>query len=248
MHFGIDCAGTVTDTATLKAHGVEFVCRYVSPPGNAKNISKAEAGRITNAGLGLVLVWEENGDEPLQGLNRGVQDARLAVAEATACGMPHGSPLYFALDRDPSGFSTGQWASVEAYYKGVVSVLGHDASGAYGAYSLIKRLFDKKIVKYGWQTYAWSGGVWDVRAQLRQYLNGQQIGSLGVDFDHGTQPDYGQWRPPVPPKPQIKFYRIHHRDKKGQIKVAETKHPVRWQMRHFRVKTHGKLVQDPVKR
>ena len=167
MHFGIDCAGTVTDTATLKAHGVEFVCRYVSPPGNAKNISHAEAARITHAGLELVLVWETNGDEPLQGTNQGVQDARLAEAEAKAAGMPEGSPLYFAFDRDPSGLSAAEWTAIDGYYKGVASVIGHQRTGAYGGYPFVKHLFDRKLITYGWQTYAWSGGLWDTRAQLR---------------------------------------------------------------------------------
>jgi hypothetical protein len=112
MMFGVDCASPVASTSGLKEHGVGFVCRYLSPPGNSKNITKAEAARIHGAGLGLVLVWEENGDEPIvghastgAGASAGVQDARLAAAEAAAAGVPAAAPIYFALDRDPSALS-----------------------------------------------------------------------------------------------------------------------------------------------
>jgi len=32
----------------------------------------------------------------------------------------------------------------------------------------MQRLFDDGKIAYGWQTYAWSYGNWDGRAQLRQ--------------------------------------------------------------------------------
>ncbi len=36
---------------------------------------------------------------------------------------------------------------------------------------MIKRLFDGGKITWGWQTYAWSGGNWDSRAQVRQVQN-----------------------------------------------------------------------------
>ena len=60
---------------------------------------------------------------------------------------------------------------------------------------MISHLFDAGLIGYGWQTYAWSDGQWDHRAQLRQYSNGHTIAGVGVDYDQSTAVDFGQWRP-----------------------------------------------------
>ena len=254
MQFGVDCAASLSAPGGLKPHGVSFVCRYLSPPGNAKNITKAEAARIHAAGLDLVLVWEQNGDEPITGhaatgagASAGILDARLAEAEARAVGVPSAAPIFFALDRDPSGLSAAEWAAVDGYFKGVRQVLGKGRVGAYGGYALIKHLFDKRLIDYGWQTYAWSGGHWDARAHLRQYLNAQTLAGVSVDFDHALTVDYGQVRKPVE-KPPIKYWRIVYRNRKGQFKEKHTKTPVRFQLLHPRVKRNGKLIQEPIRK
>lgn len=55
----------------------------------------------------------------------------------------------------------------------------------------------------GFQTYAWSNGQWDTRAQLQQWANGQWGDT--VDFTRAVKPEYGQTpvtaTPPVDPKP-----------------------------------------------
>src|SRR5262249_42156166 len=69
----------------------------------------------------------------------------------------------------------------------------------YGGLEFIKRSFDQVKIRYGWQTYAWSHGQWDARAQLRQTLNGVHIAGFDVDLDEAHAADYGQWpRPAVP--------------------------------------------------
>jgi hypothetical protein len=54
-------------------------------------------------------------------------------------------------------------------------------------------MFDAGLVAFGWQTYAWSHGHWDPRAQLQQYRNDQFIGGVSVDFDRAVAADFGQW-------------------------------------------------------
>lgn len=241
MKFGVDSAAAVTSTAALKEHGVQFSARYISPPGNSKNITRGEAEVIQKGGLDVVLVWETNGDEPLLGANQGVQDARLAKAEAEAVGAPAGSPIFFAFDRDPSQLSAAQWTQIAAYYKAVASVIGKPATGAYGGYAFIKGLFDKKLITYGWQTYGWSGGVWDLRAQLRQYLNGQQIGGMSVDFNHALTNDYGQWGGHTPVR-QIKWWSIKYKDAAGKFQTRTTKHPSRWAVLYKKPFRHGDVT------
>src|SRR5439155_1704025 len=82
----------------------------------------------------------------------GVRDATAVLAEANRCGMPHGRPIYFAVDED-----TTVGPHVTAYFQGAASVLGLARTGAYG-YKVIKGLFDVGLIAWGWQTYAWSSG------------------------------------------------------------------------------------------
>ena len=70
-------------------------------------------------------------------------------------------------------------------------MLGRSRTGAYGGYWVIKRLFDAHKIAWGWQTYAWSGGNWDSRAQLRQIQNGIDNGN--EDKDEAVAADFGQW-------------------------------------------------------
>jgi hypothetical protein len=57
-------------------------------------------------------------------------------------------------------------------------------------------------VSWYWQTDAWSGGVWDVHAHLRQEGS---ITINGVDCDRNTAmtADYGQWMPGISPAAPI---------------------------------------------
>lgn len=245
MKFGIDCASPATNTSGLKASHVEFVCRYLSPPGNTKNLTKTEAVAIQRSGLGLVVIWEENGDEPLSGTNAGIRDARLAAAEAAELGLPAAMPIYFAFDRDPSALGAPQWSGIEGYFKGVASVLGVHRVGAYGGYALIKRLFDKKLVRYGWQTYGWSGGQWDARAQLRQYLNAQTVAGISVDFDHATAEDYGQAHPPKVWKKPVAAH-MAWTDKHGNHRAGAFRGPVWFKLRHRRAWWHGAVTSTPL--
>ena len=77
----------------------------------------------------------------------------------------------------------------------MASVIGVARTGAYGGYYVIQRLFNASKIKWGWQTYAWSGGQWDTRAQVRQVLNG--ITAAGdancCDKDEAVAADFGQW-------------------------------------------------------
>ena len=62
------------------------------------------------------------------------------------------------------------------------------------------------MIKWGWQTYAWSGGNWDKRAQLQQYSNDRTVGGVSVDYDRSTVDFFGQWTKTAPvPTPSPTF-------------------------------------------
>lgn len=197
--YGIDYTGglhaATLDRATINGHPISFVCRYLS--GFSKDLTPAEARDLTAAGLDIVVVWETTATRAEAGHAAGVADARAALAEARRCGMPDGRPIYMAVDED-----TTVGPHLTTYFHGAASVLGLDRTGAYGGYAVIKGLFDAGLIQWGWQTYAWSGGRWDHRAQLQQYSNGHRISGADVDYDRATTSDFGQWRVGVTPQPQ----------------------------------------------
>lgn len=193
MRFGLDWALGDMSVAAVRAVGADFIGRYVSTPGNPKNISGGEAVEMSRASIDIVLVFETTADRALSGHDAGSADARSAGEQASGVGMPHGRPIYFAVDFDAA---PEQQAAIDDYFRGVASVLGLGATGAYGGYWVVKRLFDAGLVQWGWQTYAWSGGNWDARAHVRQFSNGHTVGGVECDYDHGLGRDFGQWRVP----------------------------------------------------
>lgn len=195
--FGVDYAWGRPGAAALKRAGAKFACRYLSHDTTGKNLTRAEADDLSDAGIWLVVVWETTAKRPLDGRSAGVADARDAAAQAARCGMPDDRPIYFAADWDAS---PGQQDEINAYLDGAASVIGRGRVGLYAGHGPMKRAFDAKKITFGWQTYAWSGGRWDARAQLQQYSNDHEINGAAVDYDRAVDGDYGQWRVGVSPE------------------------------------------------
>lgn len=204
--FGVDYAWGRPGPTALKSVGAHFVCRYLSHDTTGKNLDHAEASQLSAAGIALVVVWETAADRALDGHAAGAADARAADQQARACGMPKDRPIYFAVDFDAT---PGQQSAINAYLDGAASVIGRSRVGIYGGYYPVKRALDGGHAKWAWQTYAWSGGQWDQRAQLQQYSNDHVVGGVGVDYDRGMVGDFGQWKvsgtspkpTPAPPFP-----------------------------------------------
>jgi hypothetical protein len=185
MAQGCDFAyGSGITTQQLKAAGITFVCRYLSGGGNPKDISKAELANYKAAGISVVLNWETFGTMP--GRAQGVADAKRAASQASSLGAGNAA-IYFSADFNPNGNTSG----ILGYMNGVASVLGHERTGLYAGYQGIQAYFNAGIGKYGWQTYAWSSGHWDNRAQLQQYQNNVYIRPATVDRDRSTTSDFG---------------------------------------------------------
>lgn len=178
--------------------------RYLSPYAS-KNLSSTERKALHDAGISVGVVWESTAKRPESGHAAGVADAKAALALLKSLGAPDSTAVYFAVDYD-----TTVGPHITAYLEGAASVLGLARVGVYGGYKIVKACFDKALITYGWQTYAWSGGKWDARAQLQQYSNGLTLGGGDVDYCHLIKPA-GLWEPkavtPAPkptPKPTPK--------------------------------------------
>ena len=177
------------DPAQIKADGFDGVLRYLAPLNEGgKILTKGEVDALQAQGLAIGLVWESYANRALEGSPAGVEDATEALRQARALGVPDSVPIFFAVDFDAT---PEQQAAINSYFDGVASVIKPDDIGMYGGFWPMSRAFDAGKIKWGWQTYAWSGGNWDPRAQLRQVENGQWNGQ--VDFDEGEQGLAGLW-------------------------------------------------------
>jgi hypothetical protein len=192
---GLDYSFARPSVSSLHSQGYTFAARYLSYDNSStsgKILTAAEAKALIAAGIDVVSNWEYAADDALSGNAQGVADAKAAQAQAVAAGMPATRPIYFSVDFDAT---PAQQTPINAYFDGVASVLGVNRTGAYGGYYVIQRLFDAGKIKWGWQTYAWSGGQWDARAQMRQTDNGITAGgdSDCCDLDASEADDFGQW-------------------------------------------------------
>jgi hypothetical protein len=168
---------------------VQFVCRYLSWLPNGKVIDKAEFQNLLNQGIAVVLNWEYYADDAIRGSNHyadGQVQAREAERQRIALGAPV-CPIYFSADFDATA---GQQAAINSYLDGVASVIGRDRVGVYGSYYVIERTLGAGKAKWGWQTYAWSGGNVSSKAHLYQYLNGVMGGQ--ADRNRSLQDNFGQ--------------------------------------------------------
>ncbi|MEU8975249.1 peptidoglycan-binding protein [Streptomyces monashensis] len=194
--YGIDYSDASLTAGSVAGAGYGFVCRYLSWLPNSKVLTLSEAQALTAAGLGIVSNWESDGLQswqsgvPSDPYSQGAGHATEAQRQALANGMPSSRPIYFSVDFD---LQPSMYSALNSYFDGVASVIGRSRTGAYGGYHVIQELFDNGKIAWAWQTYAWSGGNWDSRAQLRQVQNGITVAGHDADLDQAMAADFGQW-------------------------------------------------------
>lgn len=193
LAYGIDFGWSCPDARSL---GAVFGASYLSTD-SSKNWTAGCVGSYHSRGVATVAVWETAAGRAADGYTAGRQDALRARAQALALGEPADRPIFFAVDFD----TTADPSAVVPYFRGVDSVLGSTRAGDYGGIATVRVLFDRRLVRYGWQTAAWSGGAWDPRAQIQQYSFG-----AALDWDRAVARDFGQW-PYRAPRPVARRYR-----------------------------------------
>ena len=190
--------------AGIQAHGAKFVCRYLSnfPP---KNLTPSEVRSLVANSIGVVSVWEDGASDALAGFDVGKSHAEQHVAMARNCGQhPNHGFYYFAVDFDTAGHPE----RTDAYFNGVASVIPKVRCGPYGGFEVVKHQLDRGFGA-AWQSYAWSAGRLDSRAQIYQHLLG-----TSVDYDKAMFENYGQWQYDPPPPPNL-----HHYERFPDVKI-----------------------------
>lgn len=178
---GIDAAWNRPTPAQLVAAGKQFIVGYVSHD-PAKNLSAADCAAYLDAGVAVGLVWETMANRALDGGPAGSTDGAEARRQARALGFPDEKPICFAVDFEPTTMQLG--GPVRSYGLS----FRHEAGkcGVYGGLATVKFFADYELADVFWQTYAWSHGQWDTRAQVRQYRNGYQLAGHDTDLDRAT--------------------------------------------------------------
>jgi hypothetical protein len=193
IRYGVDFSAGWPDIDAMTRAGRDFVIRYVSHPGNPKNITAAEATHWRQHGIDIAIVFESAAGRAVVGAAAGAADACAAREQVVAAGGPDdGGVIYFAVDIDTT--TQAQRDALDQYLTGAAGVLGWDQVGVYGEYEVVDYVAAHTPCQWYWQTYAWSGGKGPhSRAQLYQYRNGQQLGGADVDFDRALADHFGQW-------------------------------------------------------
>lgn len=225
---GIDEDWSKSNPAQLYADGYRFAIGYVSQDTTGKNLTPANVTALHDAGLAVGIVYEYNPQSALKGSGQGLYDAGIAVRGAQALSAPAGTRLYFAVDFD---VQSAQLAAVGSYLLAAQTVCEENGYtiGAYGGYRLCHYLASLSLNIALWQTYAWSGGVWEPSAVVRQIQNGIHEAGATVDHDDSTDMQMaGFWLSGVsstpPPSTSGDDMLTHWTTiSKGTSNVAETK-------------------------
>jgi LysM repeat protein len=178
---GIDFSYDPPTGPECQAAGITAAMVYITDPGPGnKGITQDRWDDLGRHGVAMGLVWELGNAGVLNGFDQGVSDAKNAQANLNALKGPSSRrPIYFAIDFD---IQPAQYGKAEAYFRGVVSVLGLKRAGAYGHDAILGYLVGRGVITFRWQTYAWSKGIRDAHNDVLQYDNGNPLGAGTVDF------------------------------------------------------------------
>ena len=188
MFEGVDYAWARPGGAALTAAGKTFAGRYLLA-GGGKGLTAGEVVDLHTHSVAVFVIFETSATEALNGFAAGAADARAAVAQLAACGLP-ALPVYFATDWD---VLLAQDGAVDQYLAGAASVIGVARNGLYGGEQIIRHCQASGSASWFFQTYAWSGTptVWLPGVHIQQYRNGQNING-SVDFCRAMTADFGQ--------------------------------------------------------
>lgn len=181
----------------LKVAGVVGVCRYLSPvqPNtDFKRITATEYRELTDAGIEVLLNWEYDARDWLEGASAGATHAWLAISQARALGHPEGRPIVGSVDFD---ITLGQWniagAAYATAFRDAVTAAGY-LPGVYGPWDALTWCQNLGFQVF-WQagmSSAWSGGrngtAWP-GAHLRQRREVTVANSV-TDWNDILRPDW----------------------------------------------------------
>jgi Domain of unknown function (DUF1906) len=161
MPQGFDTTQNCGDKAgAISAAGYDFVARYLSRS-SWKLITADEAGKLSAAGLAIVLVYEDGPTSADYFSNaRGQVDSARAAQQASLLGAPEGTTIYFAVDYDASDADLA--GAINQYFQGTNSGMSSFAAagnrryrvGVYGSGATCMSITGAGLVSQGWLAQA----------------------------------------------------------------------------------------------
>lgn len=193
----------------LCADGYNFAIRYYSH-NPEKNLTRAEAQGISDAGMPLIVVWEAQGNLYSSfGRVQGAADAAAAMQQARACGQPTGTTIFFAVDFDATQAQID--AGITDYFDSTKQTLAAEyLNGSYGSPLVNASMVAKGLTARSWeaQSTGWAGD----HSALEDMTQGREVTLDGIDVDTDstseTAAKIGAWSlPPAapvqPPSPRV---------------------------------------------
>ena len=115
--------------------------------------------------------------------------------------LPTTTPVYFTVD-----FPCPDGNQIDAYFRGVNSVLPVAQIGAYGNYTIIDWLYQHGLATYFCESDAWREPAgWHPQAQMHQYTGTYHVGGVSVDRLTVTAADFGQCRRHEESDPRLSY-------------------------------------------
>lgn len=200
----LDFSFSRPSAAAIKLSGATVVDRYLSWLPNSKVINSVEYNYYLRNGIDVILNWEFTETDALRGSSGGVVDGTEAVRQAKLLGYPKGATINFSFDHEYTSASRTAITKYAVAARDVVRRAGY-RMGAYADYLVLTWLFGSFALDDGWQTSAWSGGLWLQQAHQRQYRYGVNVGGAQVDVNLISGVLYTAKHPYVspPPKPVV---------------------------------------------
>lgn len=203
----IDYAWHKPTIKQLKDNKVDIVGRYIGQDNTGKNLTIPEVKELGNNGIEIVTVFEYGAAQATGGSKQGDIDGKLAVDQTHALGQPYGTPIFFSLDFDVPDYAPNsdnprsKLGPIADYFEAIQNHVALSWIGGYGDYYALKRLSAANLIRWRWQTLAWSGG--QVLDHYDLYQNGKKfLGLADVDTHEPGQDYIGQWTSTLvkPPK------------------------------------------------
>lgn len=188
---GIDYSFARPDPKMLAARGIRLAGRYIwndkyQDGRTNKGINRAEYDALKAEGIDPFFFYETSAEDYIKGFDTGVRHATDAGSLVNRFGLPE-LPIHFNVDHDTPA---SEIPAILDGLSGANSIVGVARTWLYGKYDVVKAAFDAGVIGGACQTYAWSNGKWDSRANTQQWSNGQWGDS--VDFTRAMKPEFGQ--------------------------------------------------------
>jgi len=189
-----NCIGSID---VLRARGVTAVGRYYRVVHPEWRLTKAEARKLSAAGIKIFTVYEDVGHNLRLTAAQGRLDGQNALEQATEIGQPKGTPIYFALEGLPNGYVASDLPAIRKYIDGVRQAI--NAKYQIGVYSnglVCETLLDEGLISYTWLSASKAfAGTRDFYRTRRWNLAqttplDQNWNGLSVDVDEAAE-DFG---------------------------------------------------------